>query len=139
MIRSLFISGLLLLVACNKKNTPAQTPAPVPGTVGSLRVINVSSSTALQSALQNAKPGDEIIMADGVYNGRFVIDAAVSGTAARPVVLRGSRNAVLNGGTISTGYVLHLQASYWTLKGFTVTNGLKGLMVDGVQIGRAHV
>lgn len=133
MIRCLIISGLLLLGSCNKRNTPAQTSAPVPGPAGYLRVINVSTSTALQSALQNARPGDEIIMADGEYNGRFVIDAAVSGTAARPVMLRGSRNAILNGGTISTGYVLHLQASYWTLKGFTLTNGLKGLMVDGVR------
>lgn len=133
MIRYLIITVLLLLAGCNKKNTPAQTPAPVNAQQGYLRVVNVASPAALQAALQNAQPGDEIILADGVYAGRFVIASSVPGSATRPVMLRGSRNAVLDGGTINTGYVLHLQASNWRLKGFTITNGLKGLMVDGVR------
>jgi hypothetical protein len=29
--------------------------------------------------------------------------------------------------------VLHLQANYWIIKGFTITNGLKGLMCDGAS------
>jgi hypothetical protein len=28
---------------------------------------------------------------------------------------------------------LYLQSSYWVIKGFTITNGLKGLMIDGAQ------
>src|SRR6185369_3713573 len=43
----------------------------------------------------------------------------------------GSRNAILDGQ--GWGYVFHLQASYWTLQGFTVTNGQKGIMLDGAN------
>jgi hypothetical protein len=41
---------------------------------------------------------------------------------------------VLDGGDPSDGYVLHLDgASYWTLSGFTVQNGQKGVMLDDTQ------
>jgi len=133
MLRLLCIYGLLLLTGCNKKNTPGQTPSPQPGPGGSSRVVNVSTAAALNAALLDARPGDEIVMADGVYKGKFVIAPNVNGTATKPVLLRGSRNVILDAQTTTTGYVLHLQASYWKIKGFTLTNGLKGLMVDGAR------
>lgn len=122
-----------LLVSCNKDNTPVPAiPSPPPVT-GSDRIVNVSTATQLKNALLNALPGDEIIMADGIYKGKFVIEATAAGTAAKPILLRGSRNVILDAENINTGYVLHLQASYWTLRGFTLTNGLKGLMADGAR------
>lgn len=124
--------ALLLFIACSKKSIPTET-TPENTTVAAtvLRTINVSTAAELKAALLDAKPGDDIVMADGVYAGKFVIEATANGTAAKPITLRGSRNAVLDAGSIQTGYVLHLQANDWNLKGFTLTNGLKGLMIDG--------
>jgi len=123
---------LLLTFACSKKTIPDETPSPIPATTV-VRTVHVSTSSELKAALVDAKPGDDIVMADGVYAGKFVIEATAAGTAAKSIVLRGSRNAVLDAGSIQTGYVLYLQGSYWNLKGFTLTNGLKGLMIDGSQ------
>ena len=111
MLRLLCIYSLLLLAGCNKKNTPGQTPSPLPGPGGSSRVVNVSTAAGLNAALLDARPGDEIVMADGVYKGKFVIAPNVNGTATKPVLLRGSRNVILDAQTTTTGYVLHLQAS----------------------------
>jgi len=120
------ITGLFLLMACSKKTVSVDN---IPA--GGNRIVHVSSATELKNALANAKPADEIVMADGSYSGKFVIAAGVNGTATKPIILRGGRNAILDAGSINTGYVLHLQSNYWVIKGFTITNGLKGLMVDG--------
>ncbi|GAA4732671.1 chondroitinase-B domain-containing protein [Flavisolibacter ginsenosidimutans] len=122
----------LLLLACGKKTIPDET-TPTTNTTTVERTVHVSTSSELKAALLDAKPGDDIVMAEGVYAGRFVIEATAAGTVAKPIVLRGSRNAVLDAGSIQTGYVLYLQGSYWNLKGFTITNGLKGLIMDGSQ------
>jgi hypothetical protein len=136
------LSLLVLAMACSKKNVPdvAQAAAVTTGTAitpvtaaAPLRIINVSTAAQLKAALLAAQAGDEIVMADGTYNGKFVIAPGVNGTATNPIILRGSRNAILNAGDISTGYVLYLQSNYWILKGFSITNGLKGLMVDGAH------
>lgn len=117
-------------MACSKNGTPETTLfSPTVATV--LRTVHVSTASELKAALLDAKPGDDIVMADGLYAGRFVIEAAANGTAAKPITLRGSRAAVLDAGSVQTGYVLYLQGSYWNLRGFTLTNGLKGLMIDG--------
>jgi hypothetical protein len=116
---SLFVS--LFALACGRHTAAARN----------MNVVRVNTTEQLKQALLFAKPGDEIVLADGMYTGRFVINTNVNGTAEKPIVLRGSRKAILDGGTTSTGYVLHLQSSYWVLKGFTITNGLKGLMADG--------
>lgn len=120
------ILALSVLFACSKNTATVEPPAATTS-----RTINVSTADELKNALANAKAGDDIIMADGVYAGKFVIAPNVNGTATKPITLRGSRNAVLDAGSINTGYVLYLQSNYWIIKGFTVTNGLKGIMVDG--------
>jgi hypothetical protein len=113
--------------ACSKKSVAvAENPTPA-----TLRTVNVSTANELKDALLNAKPGDDIILADGIYSGKFVIAPATNGVAANLITLRGSRNAILDGGSTATGYVLYVQSSYWKLKGFTVRNGLKGIMNDG--------
>jgi hypothetical protein len=122
----------VLMMACSKKtvvNTAVNNTTD--STVNTNNIINVHNASQLSSALDYAKPGDEIVMADGLYSGKFVIPAGVNGTAAKPIILSGSRNAILDAGNINTGYVLYLQSNYWIIKGFTITNGLKGLMIDG--------
>jgi len=126
LINLINIATMLLLIACSKKTASVD---PVPSTGN--RIINVSTATELKNALANAQAGDEIVLADGSYNGKFIIAPGVNGTSTKPIILRGSRNAVLDAGDINTGYVLYLQSNYWIIKGFTITNGLKGLMIDG--------
>ena len=61
-----------------------------------LRSIAVAGSAALAAALATALPGDEIVLADGIYDGP-ALAFATAGTADRPVVLRaaGPLRAVL--------------------------------------------
>ncbi len=94
------------------------------------RIIYVSSEKQLQSALDNARAGNEIILRDGIYKGNFKIPKGRNGTEQKPIFLHGSNKTILDGNTTQTGYVLHLQSNYWHIKGISITNGLKGLMCD---------
>ena len=96
---------------------------------GTSGIVPVSSAAGLQAALASAHRGETIVLAGGTYNGNFV--ATSSGTQSAPITLCGQRNAVLNGGDIGSGYTFHLEhASWWQLKGFTVTGAQKGVMAD---------
>jgi len=91
----------------------------------------VSSADDLGDALSAAGPGDIIRLEEGTYSGRFVATAA--GTAAEPITLCGPEGAVLDGEGTDEGYVLHLDgAEHWVVSGFSVRNGQKGVMADGV-------
>lgn len=94
------------------------------------RTIRVSNADGLKTALQNARPGDTIIMADGIYRGNF--KSNTNGTAAAPITLVGNRAAILDGGSTSRGYGFYMAHDYWVLDGFTIRNTLKGIMLDGV-------
>jgi hypothetical protein len=122
-----------------KANVTVQaTTGTVAGDCGSYpydRLVSVSTASQLSSAIANAQSGDLIELAAGTYSGRWTITR--SGTATSRIMLCGPRKAILNGGGISAGITLNLSgASYWTLKGFTATNSLKGVVVWG---GRANV
>jgi hypothetical protein len=91
--------------------------------------VEVGNAKQLQRALDKAAKGQRIRLADGVYQGEFTLRR--SGTASQRIALCGSRRAVLRGDTLKEGYVLHLDgADHWTLSGFSVTNGEKGIMAD---------
>ena len=92
--------------------------------------VEVATAADLTAALEAARPGDVIVMAPGNYVGEF--GATASGTEDSPITLCGPRDAVLNGGDWKGDYVFHLDgATHWHLKGFSVTNGQKGVMADG--------
>lgn len=130
----------------SREGTPMRTRTPLPallvtalatgtfalasaGTAGAATVIEVSTAAQLKSALTAAGPGDTIHLADGTYTGNF--KALVPGTTSARITLTGSAGAVLTAGG---GYGLHLNgASYWTVKGITVTGGQKGIMADGAN------
>jgi len=97
--------------------------------LSSSRIVRVATYTQLQSAVANAQPGDLITLADGTYNGR--VSALTSGTADRRITLCGSRKAVINGGSISTGDAVSVRGSYWRFSGFSVTNAIQGVAVQG--------
>jgi len=91
--------------------------------------VSVSSASELNKALAAARPGEEILLAAGTYDGNFT--ASHSGTSAAPVTLCGPRSAILDGGGISKGYTFYLDhASWWRLEGFTVEGGQKGVLAD---------
>lgn len=119
MVVALGIGVVALLVV-------ASSPSVCPTTA--VRRVAVSSSTLLTRALRDARPGDVIELADGIYPGRFV--GAQSGTGGAPITVCGSRRAILDGGALDQGYGFYLKADYWHLTGFTVRNALKGIMTD---------
>jgi hypothetical protein len=113
------------------------------------RPIFVSGSEELTAALADARPGDVITLADGVYTtkgiqasllvgdqryyGTFV--ASVSGTPTAPIRLQGGRGAVIDGkpGEDGTGsqYGLYVAGANWfQVSGITVQNVSKGVVTD---------
>src|SRR5689334_23818521 len=95
-------------LACLATSTLILSALSVPGVASAARIVNVSTASQLTAALQNAMPGDEIRMADGTYAGHFTISRA--GTTSAPIVLTGSRNAVIDGQSTSSGRAVQLQA-----------------------------
>jgi hypothetical protein len=146
-------AGLLgvVLAACSSPGAGAQsaTPSAAPTTAASgsgssslppamvtacpgSGATMVSSAGGLKSALSSAHPGETIVLTAGVYQGDFVVSQ--SGTPGAPITLCGSRNAVLEGESIRSGYTLHLDhASWWRLEGFTVQGGQKGVVTDNAD------
>ncbi|MEU9214856.1 right-handed parallel beta-helix repeat-containing protein [Streptomyces sp. NPDC048415] len=114
---------LIPLLAAATATAGALLTAP-PATAA--QVIEVSTAAQLKSALASAAPGDTLHLTDGTYTGNF--KTTVGATSASRITLTGSSKAVLK---VSGGYGLHLNgASYWTVRGITVTGGQKGIMID---------
>lgn len=109
----------------------AAEPAPAPATDDECGTpARVTTAAELTAALGSAGPGAVIELADGVYEGRFVLSA--QGTVDAPIVVRGSPRAVLDGGDVSEGYTLHLDGTaHAVLEGFSVRGGQKGVVLDG--------
>ena len=101
---------------------PATPSCPAP-------TVRVSTAKELKDALARARAGTVIHLADGVYQGRF--KAIAKGSSSRPIRLCGGPGAVLDAGSIRTGYVLHVaKAQHWRFVGFALRNGKKGVMTD---------
>lgn len=122
---NIYLVVAAILISCCVRSGYAIQPFLV-----ATKPIVVKNNAQLKRALATAKPGDSIMLEDGIYEGKFVIEASASGTKKAPIVLTGSRKAILDAGSIETGYVLSLKANHWKLKGFTVQNGLKGIVSD---------
>lgn len=108
--------------------TPAPAPVkPTPVPAGK----TVSTSAQLVTALKTATAGSTIFVADGIYVGDF--DATASGKAGSPISLVGTPKAVLTTGNVGSGYGLHITGDYWNVKGISVTNSAKGIVLDGSE------
>lgn len=138
---ALTMTAVALAAACGGHGSPvAARPSPTPvvatpvvplvvAPAGCPPGTTVSDPDQLQSALKGATAGDVILLAAGTYPGHFV--ATASGTADAPITLCGSRDAILDGGSIKSGYTFYLNGgSWWRLVGFTVQGGQKGVMAD---------
>jgi hypothetical protein len=102
------------------------TPA---ASAGTAQTVPVKTSAELKAALAAAKPGTTIeLAADTTYTGNF--KATANGSDSQRITLTGPRSAVVKA---SGGRTIELTGSYWTLSGFTVTGGQKGVMALGVN------
>jgi hypothetical protein len=89
----------------------------------------VRGAAALRSALAGAKPGDVIVLAPGIYRGAFSIQA--SGTRRNPIVIRGSRRSVIDGGGCDDCNLLETYGSHVHVEGMTLRDGLRGFKNQG--------
>lgn len=107
------------------------TPSPR-ATCPSQPTVQVKTAGQLVDALDAAAPGEVIQVADGEYDGNFV--ASAEADPEHPIYLCGGPDAVLKGDGPKGGYVLHLDgATGWRVLGLTISDGQKGVMVDGGQ------
>ena len=111
-------------------SSPSSSPSASPSPTSSAGpVVDVSTGSQLSQALKSATPGETIQLAAGTYPGEYTITAG--GTASAPITLTGPSNAVITGSSVDSAYGVHLEASYWTLRGFSVTTFQKGVVLDG--------
>jgi uncharacterized Zn ribbon protein len=106
------------------------TTSVLTSTTAAAATITVSTSAQLTQALANVQPGDTVqLAANTTFKGTF--KAPKSGTSAKRITLTGPRSAVIDG--TGGGRTLELTGSYWTITGFRITGGQKGLMALGVH------
>lgn len=105
-------------------------------------IIHITNSAELQSALANAKAGDEIVLASGnyIYDGKVnkgcTFTGTADGTEKKPIILRSEnpdKPAVLEGTTIDSNYGLTITGDYWTIKDIIITNSSKGIILDNAN------
>ena len=85
------------------------------------RTIRVSSIAELQNAIREAKPGDVIILANGVYTSTEDIVIGSRGTKSQPITISAE---TIGGSEIAGagGFKLVSPASYIVIKGFKFTH-----------------
>ncbi|MVO86995.1 sheath polysaccharide-degrading enzyme [Streptomyces sp. p1417] len=128
-MRTRFLIAALSATAATAVLTAAAYANPASSAARPAATIEVSTAAQLKAALGSAGPGDTIRLADGTYTGNF--KTSVAANSGSRITLTGSSKAVLTAGG---GYGLHLNgASYWTVKGITVTGGQKGIMIDSAR------
>ena len=83
--------------------------------------ITVSSIAALQSVIDKAKPGDVILVADGVYNTTTDITIKISGSKKDPITIAAKNpgSAEITG---KAGFRLDSGSAYIIIKGFKFTH-----------------
>ncbi len=91
----------------------------------------VTNAFELQAALLLVRPGQTITLSEGIYRGAFVISQ--SGTAEKPITLRGVRGAIIDGGTIALNYALLIKADHWRIEDLTIRNAKKGIVLEGAS------
>jgi hypothetical protein len=96
------------------------------------RRIDVYDAATLNNALNNAQPGDSIVMAVGNYYGRFYAKAV--GRLDCPIKLTGTYNVVIDGQSIASAEPgLTVYGDYWMVSVITITNARIGLEINGGQ------
>jgi poly(beta-D-mannuronate) lyase len=92
--------------------------------------VDVASTDELKKAVENAAPGDHIVVADGKYTSSGAITVARAGTAERPIVI----GAKTVGGVEIAGdggFKLEKPAAYVVVKGFVFTHKAGAMSLGG--------
>ncbi|WP_299604102.1 cellulase family glycosylhydrolase [uncultured Aquimarina sp.] len=118
------------------------------GDNGEPGIINCNTVDCIRNAMQNAQPGDEIIIASGTYEApdkiniggratRYASDR--NGTQSNPIIMRAqnpSNPPILKGENGKyDGYVLHMLGDYWEIKNIIFEEGSKGIVFDNANHG----
>lgn len=102
-------------------------------------IISVATTEELKTALANARPGDEIILAEGeyLYNGTTpkgrMFTAEADGTEEQPIILRSEdpqHPAVISGTTTESNYALTITGDWWEIRDLKIKNASKGIILD---------
>jgi hypothetical protein len=117
-----YLKLVLALMLCTQANSQTNCDC---------RIVYVTTATQLQTALTNALPGDDIVIAAGTYYGKFIISK--NGAANHRIKLTGKNNVIFDAQNYNTGYALYVTASYWDIGNLNITNGLKGIMTDSAS------
>jgi hypothetical protein len=115
------------------ETTPAAivTPSASCNELTGSRTIDVADFDQLKSAMTKAQPGDLIRVAPGRYIGSTIVDGR-SGRADARITLCGSEASIIDGGGLRVQFPIRLvNSSYWTIQGFTITNGMRAIGVTG--------
>jgi len=102
----------------------------------SAATIQVSSLSALQTAINNAVPGDVIVLANGVYTASTDITVSKQGTAAQPITITAQSigGAEIKG---TAGFNIVSPARYIIIRGFKFThNASQATMASGTSFCR---
>lgn len=102
-------------------------------------IIRVTDTEELKSALSNAKPGDEIVLAPGEYiysgatpKGRMFTGEA-DGRKDAPIVIRSEdpdSPSIISGISTSGSYALTITGDWWVVENIKITNAAKGVILD---------
>lgn len=98
--------------------------------------ITVTSLSALQTAINNAAPGDIIILANGVYTASTDITINKQGTSAQPITIKAQSigGAEVKG---TAGFSIVSPARYIIIQGFKFThNASQATMASGTSFCR---
>lgn len=107
--------------------------------VSNTNKVYVSTTQELISALENAKAGDEIILAEGTYeNDEWVgkwaaFYSSAEGTSENKIILRSENPynpAVLCGVSNENKMGLYITGDYWVIKDIKVSTAQKGIVLD---------
>lgn len=113
---------------------------------GSVRLVEVSDTDQLLQALADAQPGDDIVLAEGIYQlsesagpkGSLFYSGA-EGTAEQPITIRSAdpeHPALLCGTDAASHYVLYLTGDWWQVQDLKISTGQKGIMLDNSNYSR---
>jgi Chondroitinase B/MBG domain len=104
--------------------------SPVTSATATLSVGNtVGTLSALQTAINNAQPGDTIILSNGIYTTSSTLLVTCVGTSNAPILIKAQ---TIGGVTMGGNYSFDFQspAAWVTVQGFVFTNAGSQLQIE---------
>lgn len=102
-------------------------------------VVRVTTTQELKTALANAQPGDEIVVAEGeyIYSGSsskgYTFLGTADGTQQNPIIIRSEnpeKPAVLQCSDTGSKNVFTVTGDWWVIRNLKMTRAQKGIVLD---------